>query len=178
MKGTGAWAVIAAVPLLLAAGSAATHRPRAAAASKPLPVFEFKGRTTEETGPTNIADCPDTDGESDCGYENPPMAGTTLEYLHLKFHNQRLYEVLGGFSDWAYPKVRDALGAKYGSPNSVATRKWQNKAGNTFDNVVSIWHFKGGDLELDSMGSTTDTGLFIFISGQNAPPADKPKVDF
>jgi hypothetical protein len=87
--------------------------------------------------------------------------------------------VSASFGEQAYQSVADAFTTKYGQPAKMEVRKWQSKAGATFDNRVMIWKFSGSStLELESMGSEVGAGRYVFKSAANAPPADAPKVDF
>ncbi|MEI6640393.1 MAG: hypothetical protein WCL10_00050 [Novosphingobium sp.] len=182
-----------ATPVSLPAAPA--HRPTGTPAPKPvaiapvpkppvqLPVFEFMGQTTEAP-PTMTelqgAKCVTSNSRYTCtNVSFPTVAGRPMRYLQIAFFNERLYAVSAAFGELAYQPVLEAFTAKYGKPDKVEVRKWQSKAGATFDNQVSIWNFSGGGtLELQSMGSQVGEGRFDFISTTNAPPTEAPKVDF
>lgn len=182
-----------AAPATLAAAPA--HRstkapaPRPAAAvpatqrALPLPVFEFMGQTTD--APRTMTDlqgkaCTTKGAKTTCeNYNFPTVAGRPMRYLVMEFFNDRLYMVSASFGDQAYQPVADAFTTKYGQPAKVEVRKWQSKAGATFDNRVMIWKFSGGGtLELESMGNEVGACRYTFTSTTNAPPAEAPKVDF
>lgn len=153
-----------------------------AAKAAPLPVFSFLGDDTETvTGRTtlNNAKCDAKGGVLDCtDYSDPTVAGKRMDFLWMKYNGGKLYSVFASMKQYAYADVLAAFVAKYGKPASTGTRKWQSKGGASFDDEVTIWKFKGGELELDSMGLDTSSASFSFTSSANAPAADKPKVDF
>jgi hypothetical protein len=154
-------------------------RPKATPAPPPaLPVFEFKDETTETD--SNIA------GRSGCShkpngvwscYGYDTVAGLRV-FLGRSYYNNRLYSVVASFDQDGLQTIRDALVAKYGAPAAMETRKWQSRGGASFDNQVAIWRFKGGALELESMGAKVGQSVFAFSSALNSPPAEAPKVDF
>lgn len=153
---------------------------------KPAPVFEFQGQDTETdyyipvSGNSVIDGCHEgKPGEISCGqFNHPELAGRPMRYIDKNYYNKRLYLILCSFGDAAYPAVLEAFMTKYGSPDKTETRKWESKGGSTFDNIVSVWKFRGGMLEVDSMGSEVGASGFTFTSLANSPPAEKPKVDF
>ena len=148
-----------------------------------LPMFEFMGQTTDAQ-PTMAElqgnKCTSSGARYTCtNVSYPTVAGRPMRYLQIAFFNDRLYAVSAAFGDLAYQPVAEAFTAKYGQPAKIEVRKWQSKAGASFDNRVMIWNFSGGGtLELQSMGSKVDEGRFDFVSTTNSPPAEAPKVDF
>jgi len=150
-------------------------------ATKTLPVFTFLGEDTESVSSRtelNGSKCTVTGPKTSCTDMNDPViAGQKMRWLTLGYYNSRLYAVYGNFGKYAFGEILSAFSAKYGKP-SMETRKWQSKAGATFDNLVAVWKFKGGYLELESMGLDINTGSFEFTSKTNSPPAEPPKVDF
>lgn len=156
--------------------------PKAAPAPAPaLPVFSFLGDDTETpTSRTtlNAATCTAKGDEKGCDdFSNPKIAGTELKWLSMSFHKGLLYRVMGASWTNRYDILLDAFTAKYGQPQ-IEVKKWQAKSGATFDNSVATWKFKGGELELDSLGPDLNTLSFVFVSVPNSPPRDAPKVDF
>lgn len=157
--------------------------PKAALRPAPvvLPVFSFLGDDTET--PTtrtalNAAACTTSGDKTTCDdYSSPKIGGADLKWLSLSYNRGLMYEVMGGTWTNRYSTLLDAFTAKYGPPK-VETRKWQAKSGATFDNTAAIWQFKGGTLELVELGPDLNTALFTFVSTVNAPPKEKPKVDF
>lgn len=181
MKFAAAVATLLAAPAaLLAAPPARPAHVAPAPPPKPLPVFEFMGANTETAATLDATKCPPkADGTASCAdYSYPTVAGRPMRWLVRDFNQGKLYRVMASFGTGAFDAVREAFVAKYGPPSSTETRKWQSKAGATFDNVVSTWRFKSGRLELESMGGSVDEGAFTFVSTANSPPAEKPKVDF
>lgn len=178
---------VTALALATPALAAPAHRPSTAVPpvtiSKPLLVFEFMGQKTDT--PRTMTDlqgesCKVKGATATCAnYGFPTVAGRPMRYLILEFFNDRLYMVRASFGEQAYQSVAEAFTTKYGQPAKVETRKWQSKAGASFDNQVLIWKFGGGGtLELESMGEEVGAGRYTFISATNAPPAEAPKVDF
>lgn len=151
--------------------------------SVPLPQFEFMGQTTEAP-PTMTElqgnECTTNGARYTCtNVDSPTVAGRRMRYLQIAFYNGRLYGVSAAFGELAYQAVAEAFTTKYGEPTKIEVRKWQSKAGATFDNRVLIWNFNGGGtLELQSIGSKVDEARFDFSSTINAPPKEAPKVDF
>lgn len=170
---TGASAQAARKP----APSAAKPIPRPAPAPE-LPVFDFLGHNTETPSTVNPK-CPkDKDGSVSCtDFANPTLAGVTLKWLSLSFYNNKLYRVIGSGGRYTFPGLLSAFSKKYGPPK-LETRKWQNRAGAVLDNDVATWQFKGGILELSSIGSRIDDVDFYFISLPNSPPSPEQKIDF
>lgn len=169
------------------AGSVTPTIPRSTAAvppAKALPVFDFQGQNTDAEYETPITSdsggChPESATTIECAqYLGAKLAGEDLDWLTKRYHAKRLYMVSAVFNDGAYSTIQQALVAKYGAPTSTASKKWQSQGGATFDNVVSTWVFKGGALELNSIGHKVGKSSFDFVSGANAPAPEKPKVDF
>jgi hypothetical protein len=152
-------------------------------ARQPLPIFDFMGQNTETVSTMtalNAAKCDaaDTEGKVDCtDYNDPTVGGVRLNFLVMNFYKGKLYSVFGTGGKYTFPSLLSAFTAKYGTPK-LETRVWQNRMGAKLDNPVAIWHFRGGNLELASIGSRIDDVDFMFISGPNSPPAPPPKVDF
>lgn len=163
-------------------------RPAPKAAAKPVaakPVFSFLGVTPE--APVTSAtvggkDCAvNATGKTECSapYSNDFKIGNAPVFiLSMSFNDAKLYSVYGSVKSFAYTDLLSAFVAKYGPPSETKSEKWQSKAGATFDNVVSTWHFKGGDLELKAMGSRRDDSDFFFFHGANAPASAPPPVNF
>lgn len=171
------------IGMSMAATAAPPRKPATTAVNvKSPPIFSFMGQDTET--PTTMVDlggeaCQKNGAELECSnFRNATIAGRPMRYLDMRYNAGKLYMVIGAFGDAAYSAVRDAFIAKYGTPDEVVVRKWQSKAGGVFDNLVSIWRFKGGDLQLNSMGSKVGSGDFAFESMANSPPKAAPKVDF
>lgn len=177
-------ASMAAIALAAAAPAHSSSAPTPPArVTAPPPAFEFMGQTTD--APRTMIDlqgksCTTKGPKTTCeNYSFPTVAGRPMRYLVLEFFNDRLYMVSASFGEQAYETVADAFTAKYGQPTKIEVRKWQSKAGATFDNRAMIWKFSGGGaLELESMGSEVGACRYTFTSTRNAPPADAPKVDF
>lgn len=152
-----------------------------ASTGKTLPVFSFLGEDTENVinrTDLNGTKCTVSGQKTSCtDMADPVIAGQKLRWLTLDYYNGRLYSVYGNFGKYAFGEILAAFSAKYGKP-TMETRKWQSKAGATFDNLAAVWKFKGGELELESMGLDINTGSFGFTSKTNSPPPDPPKVDF
>ena len=148
--------------------------------AKSLPVFSFMGQTTDEArtmDALNGSPCTVEGPKVHCAdFRDPELGGATLSFLTMDFYNDRLYMVIGSAKKWASPKLLEAFTAKYGPP-SITSEKWQNAMGTVLDNPVYTWHFKGGRLELDTIGSRIDDTDFTF-TGINGPPKEPAKVDF
>jgi len=154
-----------------------------------LPVFTFQGYNTEEVataeslatepGMSGLKGCSTENDVTDCtNYQDPVIGGARTEWLMKRFYRGKLFYVFDSFRQFALPDILAAFNAKYGPPSKIETRKWQSKAGATYDNEVYVWQFKGGTLELSSMGQRVDEGSFEFVSTDNAPPPEPAKVDF
>lgn len=173
----------ALVALSLATPNAAASPPAPMPTAASLPVFEFMGQRTDASPTMTVLQgnkCTTEGPRYTCtNVRSPTVAGRPMHYLQIAFFNDRLYAVSAAFGDLAYQPVAEAFTAKYGQPTKIEVRKWQSRAGATFDNKVMIWNFAGGGvLELQSMGSQVDEGRFDFLSATNAPPVEAPKVDF
>lgn len=163
---------------------AAPRQPGKPSTAKPvpvLPVFSFLGDDTET--PTkrtmlNESACTVNGDLTDCAdYHQSQLGGVTLKWLSLSYNRGLLYRVLGSLSTNDYATLLAAFTTKYGAAK-IGTRKWQAKSGATFDNTMATWNFKEGILELESLGTDLNSGLFTFSSSVNRPEPEKPKVDF
>ena len=171
--------------LVMPATAAPTRRkarPAVLPSTARLPVFEFLGQNTETPANMTMLNAVQCNaaapGKVDCtDFNDPTIGGTRLKFISMNFYNGKFYSVFGSGGRYTFTGLLGAFTAKYGSPR-LETRKWQNRAGATLDNQVAIWKFKGGDLELSSLGSRLDDVDFTFISSVNAPPAPPAKVDF
>jgi hypothetical protein len=152
-----------------------------------LPVFDFQGEDTETeyqiplklSGKSWGSGCNRTGDTILCtNYDHPIVAGRPMRWLSKDYYKNRLYCVQAQFGQGAAKDVLDALLKKYGPPSETEVRKWQSQAGATFENTVAIWKFKGGKLELESIGSEINSGIFTFTSEENSPPKAAAKVDF
>lgn len=177
--------LLAAVALLATGGATAqTPRPKRKSFETPkkaLPVFSFMGDDTETaTSRTklNESDCTTTGNLMECAdYSISHLAGAPILWMTMSYNKGRLYRVMGTTNYTRFTTLLDAFTVKYGKP-VMANQKWQSKIGATFDNSVARWYFHGGLLELQSRGMAADEPMFLFVSSENAPPAEKPKVDF
>ncbi len=163
-------------------------RPAPKAAAKPVaakPVFSFLGVTPEApvtsatVGGKNCA--VNATGKTECSspYSSDFKIGNAPVFiLSMSFNDAKLYSVYGSVKSFAYTDLLSAFVTKYGQPSEIKSEKWQSKAGATFDNVVSTWHFNGGNLELKAMGSRRDDSDFFFFHGANAPASAPPPVNF
>ena len=154
------------------------------------PIFSFQGEDTETAISTSPQNCSRKEDKIECTYfsagggltSTPQtiVAGISMKFVMKDYNSQtgRLYYVYASMGSGGYAAVVSAFAEKYGDPAETQTRKWQSKGGAVFDNTVSIWHFKGGDLEADSMGLDINSASFEFTSTLNAPAGSKPKVDF
>ena len=175
----------------------------APSAAAKLPIFEFLGQNTSaESDMTSlngskctsakpgVRECTDhgplptglaLGGKSTNGAENgemhPVIAGQKLRWLTMEYFNDKLYYVYGNTGKYSFAPLLDAFSVKYGKA-ILTTEKWQAKSGAIFDNPTAKWHFDGGTLSLQQLGLDINTGQFQFISLDNSPPADKPKIDF
>jgi len=146
-----------------------------------LSVFSFLGDDTEtptQRTELNGSKCTATGTQLDCmDFRDPKIGGADLKWMQLTYNNGLLYRVLASTWTNRYSALLDAFTAKYGTPR-IEVKKWQAKSGATFDNSVATWTFKGGELELSSLGTDLDSALFTFVSTINSPPREKPKIDF
>lgn len=144
-------------------------------------IFSFMGDDTET--PTsrktlNKADCK-TDGDKmNCiDASRPTVAGVTLNLLLMNFNKGLLWGVAGDADTEEYPTLLRAFTEKYGQP-TVETKEWKSRGGAVLTNNVATWKFKGGEMVLRRLGRSANSLSFMFGSEDNAPPRDKPKVDF
>jgi hypothetical protein len=107
-----------------------------------------------------------------------PVGTARLISLKVRFNNARMIYVKGSTISAYHSSLSEALEAKYGAPSKTETRKWQNRAGAAFDNVVQVWLFSDGALELRSMGDTTRECELVFVSNQNLPDRQAPPINF
>lgn len=161
---------------------ATTPKPKVAATRQvPAPIFSFMGDTTASTTTRtelNGERCRDEGSNLKCAaYLDAEVAGVKMGFLTLDYHNRLLYRVAGSFYSRNYQTIHAAFTEKYGLAKT-SVEKWQAKNGGTFDNAVSVWDFDGGQLKLESMGLEIGKSLFTFVSVKNAPPVEKPKIDF
>jgi hypothetical protein len=184
--------VLAACVAVMASSADAQRRPvrpPAKAAAKPAavkPVFSFLGVTPE--APVTAA----TVGGKECAVSaigktqcSVPYTATDFKIgnapiyiLNMNFNDGKLYTVFGSVKSFAYLDLLSAFTAKYGPASTTKIEKWQSKAGATFDNAVSTWQFKGGELELKAMGSRRDDSDFFFFHAANAPASAPTPVNF
>jgi hypothetical protein len=82
--------------------------------------------------------------------------------LSYSFFEGRLYSVDMAFGIKFYPEIRDMLIGKYGKPARVQTQNIQNRAGATFENVMSEWEFREGTLKLNMRFAKIDTSWLTF----------------
>ena len=151
----------------------------------PRPVFSFLGVTPEEavtSASIGGKECPvSAVGKTECS--NPYGSGmkignAPIYILLMEFNNGKLYSVIGSVKSFGYADLMAAFTAKYGPPAESRPEKWQSKAGAVFDNTVSTWHFKGGDLTVEAMGSSRDDTDFTFTHPANAPEQAPAPVNF
>ena len=165
-----------------AAPASRKARPTAPSPAPLLRVFDFLGQNTEAPATMtmlNTVKCNAAGpGKVDCiDFKDPRIGGIALKFLSLNFYDGKLYSVFGTGRRYTFAELLEVFTAKYGSPR-LETQKWQNRAGATLDNQVATWNFKGGNLELASIGSRIDDVDFMFFSSANAPPTPPAKVDF
>ncbi|WP_125962396.1 hypothetical protein [Sphingomonas sp. ABOLF] len=174
--------LLAALGIVATEPQAQTSKDAIPAAAGDVTVFSFMGDDTETpTSRTmiNKSKCSQEGAILSCTeYLDATVAGRPMRWLTMKFNEQKLFMVNASFGDAAYDDVRAAFIEKYGPPARAETRKWQSKGGAVFDNAVLTWNFKGGRLDLESLGAQVGSGAFSFVSTANAPPPEKPKVDF
>lgn len=145
-----------------------------------LPVFSFLGDDTET--PTVRSElmgalCTTGGGELQCAaYDDPEIGGTDLKWLTITYYNGLLYRVSGSSVPNRYGTLLNAFMAKYGEP-TMTTREWKARDGAQLDNVIAIWYFKGGTLELRSLGTDVNSLLFTFVSNANRPPFLAPQIE-
>ena len=173
--------------LLAASMAALLFIPRAEAHQKTnpslgtLPVFSFLGDDTETiTTRTELNQnkCSQKGDVLECDdYRTVQLAGTELKWLSISYYKGKLYQVISSTWTNRYSILLEAFTAKYGKPE-IEIRKWQAKSGATFDNSVAIGRFKGGTLELKSLGVDLNSAGFTFVSSLNSPPREKPTIDF
>lgn len=146
--------------------------------------FDFLGFTTNAPAPPasrisgrmcQIAQ----QGISSCNvFLGTRLGRASVHDLTITFNNARLVNA-SGFVVLQYHKdLADAFKAKYGLPSKVETLKWQNRAGNEFDNEVMTWTFEDGTLELHQRGSERDVPKFVFAANRNIPEDSPPPVNF
>ena len=153
-----------------------------ATAAKPLPVFDFLGQNTESittmTSLNGTACSGSVQEKFECrDFNDPKIGGVTLSFIDMTFYQGKLYMLIGSAGRYSFGDLLGAFSSKYGAP-AMKTEKWQNRAGAQLDNSVAVWKFKGGNLELKSIGSSLNDVDFTFISAINSPPAAAAKVDF
>ena len=176
--------LVAAVTMLCAASPQKSIPPKAkrmpapARAAPALPIFDFMGANTETpfAGLADIKGC-DVEGVKTSCY-GTSLVGESRVFLGRSFNKDVLYLVNAGFPNPQYLSLQQVFRAKYGNPSKIEIRKWQSKAGATFDNTVIQWRFKGGVLELESMGSKVGEGTFSYFNAANAPETAPPPVNF
>lgn len=118
-------------------------------------------------------------GKTECtNFDGPQVAGRSMKWVQMNYFNGKLFSVYGNAVKYAYADLLSAFTAKYGRPASTTVEKWQAKSGATFDNSVAHWKFKGGDLVLNELGLDLNSCSFEFVSTENSPPPDQPKIDF
>jgi hypothetical protein len=159
----------------------------APARSASLPVFDFLGQNTETPTTMTTLNGEDCRVQGDntllCasyqgpGTAGPKIGGIELLTLRMTFSAQKLFLVEGRANRTQFASLLEAFTLKYGRPQ-MAVRKWQNQAGASFDNTVASWTFKGGKLELTSIGAYISQSQFTFVSQANSPTRNPPKIDF
>lgn len=147
-----------------------------------LPIFDFLGQNTETPSTMkalNGVPCKTSkDGHRSCtAFNRPKIGGVSMNFIGMSFYNDKLHTAFGMAESISFYDLLSAFTAKYGKPE-MQTRKWQNRAGASLDNTVAVWRFRGGKLELASLGQQIDKTDFMFISFANAPAPRAPKVDF
>lgn len=154
-----------------------------AAPPLPLPIFDFLGQSTEkQTTMTDLFGNPCTSEgfELTCaaGVSNDvTIAGVRLTFIFMQYHQSKLYYLKGMTPRENFTELLSAFSSKYGNP-TIETRQWQSRSGTRLDNEVAVWKFRGGNLELASIGSRVDSSDFTFSSEANQPPLPPAKVDF
>lgn len=146
-----------------------------------LPVFSFMGDDTEtitKRTELNGHSCTSKGPLLECAdYSISKIADAPILWINISYNNGLLYRVMGATNYTRFSTLLDAFTVKYGKP-TLTTEKWQAKNGGVFDNPVARWRFRGGFLELESRGMKVDEPMFTFVSSANAPPPEKPKIDF
>lgn len=101
--------------------------------------------------------------------------------LTVTFNNARMIMVTGFVFPGSYAALIEAFETKYGPPTSSETRKWQNRLGTFFDNLVQKWTFSDGMLELTQRSEMRDIATFTFVANSNLPVVpkhEKPPINF
>lgn len=118
-------------------------------------------------------------GQENCMHFTGPQISTVpTTSFGVFFNNGKVYSIHGASLGSNFRLVSEAFEAKYGKPFKVEDEEWKNRAGATFNNVKMTWEFDDGVLMLNSRGRRIDEMQFIFVSLDNAPKRDAPKVNF
>jgi hypothetical protein len=119
-------------------------------------------------------------GEENCVqiYGPASISEVRLKILLFMFNNGKLFNVAGTAASSNFSRVSEAFEAKYGKPYKTEGSIWRNRAGASFDNVIKTWIFSDGILKLEALGDKLDEMRFVFVSLENAPERDAPKVNF
>jgi hypothetical protein len=166
-------AIVAA--LMMATPAVAADAPR---------TFDFKGlnTTTVYGGEFMVADkkCKiKAVGLEQCIRFFGAMVGNVnVNSLTVLFNNGHMISVQGSAPNIVVGDLDAAFTAKYGPAESTSNEKWQNQMGATFDNVVKLWKFSDGLLQLKSRGSNRDIAEFVFASTDNQPAKAPPPSNF
>lgn len=84
--------------------------------------------------------------------------------LNYKFLDGKLVGLDMGFDFRSYSNIAGMLRGKYGKPSKEVNEKIQNRAGATFDSIISEWKFKEGTLRLHMRFARIDTSWLTFES--------------
>jgi hypothetical protein len=96
-------------------------------------------------------------GES-CEAADKHVAGVTTFWVSAETIDRKISGFRIDFGARDFGAIQDAFTARWGKPDSVETRDWQNRAGAKFPNRVVHWNLGDGALEVSQLGPSMTTG--------------------
>jgi hypothetical protein len=145
-----------------------------------LRTFQFKEATAGITlDVKRLKGCsrPDKSGETYCETSDGAVGNYNGLPALFTLYNGRLTSLTYGFDPSAFLSIVQSFQTKYGKPCSVQKEPWQNAAGARLENVVVVWCFSTGKMEVRHISSRIDMGSASYFDDYQAP-SSKPSINF
>lgn len=146
----------------------------AAAQSKGLPAFEFRGFHAREPyveGDDRFIRCVPLATGTACALRDSVMAGVSVHQVGVAYGPGGLYALEVKFPGDKKEVVEAALRAKYGAPCKTSTEKPFNVFGVRFDRLILTWCFREGSATFKSITDSVSVGSFEFATDDAAREA-------
>lgn len=103
-------------------------------------------------------------GDESCMAADTHFAGVETFLISVETVDRKISAFRIDFSIYDSKVLLDAFTARWGKPDSTASRDWQNQMGAKFPNPVSLWQLSDGTLEVAQFGPsmrTSEAGITL-----------------